>query len=84
MYFSAELAMYAVITTDDSGPTAQIGLNPAERMEQAGPGVWIARGMTVRRNAGADLLISVDGARRVLFSRVVDPQQVPTYIRGLV
>jgi len=84
MYFSAELAAYAVITLDNSGPTVQIGLNPAKRMEQAGPGVWIARGMTVRRGAGADLLISVDGARRVLFSRVAEPQPVPTYIRGLV
>jgi CubicO group peptidase (beta-lactamase class C family) len=83
-YFSEELAAYAVITADDGGPTVQIGLNPAERMEQAGPGVWIARGMTVRRGAGADLLLSVDGARRVLFSRVAEPQPVPTWIRGLV
>jgi CubicO group peptidase (beta-lactamase class C family) len=84
-YFSEELAAYAVITADNGGPTVQIGLNLAERMEQAGPRVWIARGMTLRRGGtGADLHISVDGARRVLFSRVAEPQPVPTYIRGLV
>ena len=84
-YFSDELAAYAVITMDNDGPTVQIGLNPAERMEQAGPGVWIARGMTLRRaGAGADLLISADGARRVLFSRVAEAQPVPEYIRGLI
>jgi CubicO group peptidase (beta-lactamase class C family) len=84
-YFSDELAAYAVITVDNADPTVQIGLNPAERMEQAEPGVWIARGMTLRRaGAGADLLISADGARRVLFSQVADPQPLPPYIRGLV
>ena len=84
-YLSEELAAYAVITANNGMPTVQIGISPAERMEQAGPGVWIARGMTVRRpGTGADLLISVDGARRVRFSRVAEPRSVPTYIRGLV
>jgi hypothetical protein len=84
-YFSEELAAYAVITVDNDGPTVQIGLNPPARIEQAAPAVWIAGGMTLRRvGAGADLLISADGARRVLFSQVANPQPVPTYIRGLV
>jgi hypothetical protein len=74
-----------VITVDNDGPTVQIGLNPPARIEQAAPAVWIAGGMTLRRvGAGADLLISADGARRVLFSQVANPQPVPTYIRGLV
>src|SRR4029450_8076514 len=84
-YFSEELAAYAVVTVDSDGPTVQIGLNPPERIQQGGPRVWITRGMTLRRaGTGADLLISADGARRVLFSQVADPQALPTYIRGLV
>ncbi|HEY3199972.1 MAG TPA: serine hydrolase domain-containing protein [Actinomycetes bacterium] len=84
-YFSEELAAYAVVTVDNDRPTVQIGLNPPERIEPGGPRVWKTGGVTLRRaGAGADLLISADGARRVLFSQVADPQPLPTYIRGLV
>ncbi len=81
IFRNEELRVYADLRASAAGePEIAIGLARPRSLSPAGPGAWYcastesAAALTVRvGSAGASLLVSVPGARRVRFDRVTGP-----------
>lgn len=74
-YYSQELHAHATIAAADGAApgtaTLAIGLAPPQTVSPASEGVWTGDGLTVRPLAGgAELEISLYGARRCRFARI--------------
>jgi CubicO group peptidase (beta-lactamase class C family) len=74
-YYSQELHAHATIAAADGAPPGTaalaIGLAPPRTVSPASAGVWAGDGLTVRPLAsGAELEISLYGARRCRFARI--------------
>jgi len=83
-YYSDELDAYATLAADGAGGTATVtvGLAEPRTLVPVAGGVWAGGGLTVRvRPGGAELEISLAGARRCRFTRASGP--APPRQRGL-